>query len=97
MAGRGQPSVLRRTLRGAERRIGEPLEQAVESEIGAEALAALVWLSNAGGGALRHLRNGLVHAGGLPSRPDVNDLAARVARLERLIEDLALHLDHRRD
>jgi hypothetical protein len=97
MADRRQPSGPRRTLQAVERKVGEPLERAVESPAGADALAALVRLSNAGGGALRQLRGGLVHAGGLPSRRDLDALAARVARLERLIEDLALQLDDRRD
>ena len=93
MSGRREPSCARRTLRAVERAVGEPLEQAVASPSGANVLAALTKLSTAGGDALQSIRGGVVHAGGLPSRRDLDELSARVARMGQLIEELAHRLD----
>jgi hypothetical protein len=84
-------------LRNIERAAAGPLEQAVESSVGADAIATWVRLSRAGSGAVRELQNGVAHAGGLPSRRDVDALTTRLGRLERRIEELTVRLEDRRD
>ena len=82
-----------RAVRKLERTVGEPLEKAVESQPGTDAIITLAKLANMGSNGLQWFRGGVLHAGGLATQRDVAQLQARLARIEQMLEELA----HRRD
>ncbi len=82
-----------RVVRTVERAIGEPLERAVESPAGADTLATLTKFASVGSNSLQRLRGGVLHAGGLATHRDIAFLAARLARIEQMLEELAHRFD----
>jgi hypothetical protein len=86
-----------RALRRLERAVGEPLERAIDSPSGADALAAVTRVARAGAGALEWVRGAVLHAGGLPTQHEIARLGTRVACIEQLLEEIAHRLDDAHD
>ncbi len=68
----------------------------VEDPRGQEALAAAVGAAQKGKRALEEVQGRVLHAAGLPTRGDYDEVARSMARLKRKLREISRHVDGER-
>lgn len=83
---------LRRVFDEAERAVGRPLEEAVNTPAGGSVLFLAAKITGFGFRQAQAVRAKLVHLAELPTHRDVDVLSAKVSRLQGSIEEISQQL-----